>query len=174
MTRALILAAAACAIALGGCNNLNDPLSGPFADMTPEERTAYVDAAAASDLFEIQSSNLALSRSQNANVRQFAQMMISHHSQSTDQLRASARASGVTPVPRLTPMQTKMMNQLQVASPGTFDRIYMTQQVRAHELALALHSNYARAGDAPALRATASAAVPVVTQHLAQARQLAR
>jgi len=37
-----------------------------------------------------------------------------------------------------------------------------------------LHSNYARSGDTPSLRAAASGAVPIVTQHLQQARQMNR
>jgi putative membrane protein len=39
-------------------------------------------------------------------------------------------------------------------------------------MALALHSNYARAGDTPSLRATAATAVPLVQQHLDQARRM--
>ena len=168
--KALILAASA-AVALAGCTYA-DTVGMRTANQAPTTRTADVDLASAIDLFEIQSSQLALSRSQNANVRQFAQMMVDHHNQTTDQLNAAARAAGTTPAPRLNPMQIQMMTELQQAQPGNFDRVYMQQQIRAHEIALSMHSNYARAGDTPALRATAAAAVPIVSEHLARARQL--
>lgn len=172
MRKTLMLLAAA-AIALPGCSALG-PMVGPAGmDMTPEDRANYVMMAGASDLFEIQSSQIARTRAQRPDVRQFADMMIQHHTMTTNQLMAAARASGLNPPPpRLMPMQVEMIQRLQNASPGAIDEVYMSQQVAAHQMALALHSNYARSGDAPALRQTAAAAVPIVSQHLARARQL--
>jgi len=131
--------------------------------------------ASASDLFEIQSSQLALTKAQRPEVRQFAQMMIDHHTQTTAALTQAATASGMTPPPpALMPMQRQMMTELQAASTANFDQTYLRQQVPAHEMALALHQNYAARGDTPALKTTAAAAVPIVQQHLAQAQQLSR
>jgi predicted outer membrane protein len=39
-------------------------------------------------------------------------------------------------------------------------------------MALALHNNYATNGDTPSLRATAGTALPLVRQHLDQARRM--
>ena len=172
MRKPLILAAAA-AIALSGCSTLGAMAGAPGGDITPESRGNYVMMAAASDTFEIQSSQLARTKSQNTAVRQYADMMIQHHTNTSQQLMAAARAAGVAPpAPMLMPMQQEMMRELQAANGAAFDRVYMRQQVTAHEMALALHSNYARDGDAPALRSVAAAATPIVTQHLARARQL--
>jgi len=108
-------------------------------------------------------------------VREFAQMLITHHTQTTAALTAAARASGMTPPPpALTPMHQEMIEQLQTASGAGFDQLYMGQQVPAHEMALALHQNYAARGDTPALRTAAAAAVPIVQQHLTRARELNR
>lgn len=165
--------AAAAAMSVGGCATA--PTAPPVAgDMTPESAGAYVQLAGASDMYEIQSSQHALNRSQNASVRQFAQMMIDHHTQTSQQLTAAARAAGLTPDPRLMPMQVQMIEQLQQTSGAQFDRLYIDQQVQAHEMAVALHTNYARSGDTPALRTTAAAAVPIVSQHLARVRELNR
>lgn len=167
--RIALIAAAASALALSGCASM----ALPGGDMTPEDRAGYTAMAGASDLFEIQSSQVALSRSQNAQVRQFAQMLITHHTQTTAALTAAAAASGMTPpAPMLMPMQQRMMQELQGAPAGSFDRVYLRQQVPAHEMALALHQNYAARGDATPLRGAAAAAVPIVQQHLAQARQM--
>lgn len=171
-----LIAAAVPALVLGGCAptmTADRGMAGAAmpADMTPEDRTAYVKMAAASDLFEIQSSQMALAKSQNAAVRQFAQMLVAHHTQTTQTLTAAAAAAGVPPMtPQLMPMQVDMLARLQAASGAGFDRLYMQQQVPAHEMALALHSNYASNGDAPPLRQAAAAATPIVRQHLDQAR----
>jgi putative membrane protein len=172
--RNLLIAAAASAMVLGGCTtNMADGGPAVAGDMTPEDRMGYVTMAAASDLFEIQSSQLALSRAQRQEVRDFAQMLVTHHTQTTQQLTTAAQAAGMSPpAPTLMPMQARMMEELQQASGANFDRVYMRQQVPAHEMALALHSNYAARGDTPALQAVAGAAVPIVQQHLDRARQL--
>ena len=176
MTRNLFAAVAAAAL-LAGCSTMGadgtSTAMGAPADMTPSTRDAYVQMAAASDLFEIQSSQLALSRAQRPEVREFAQMLITHHTQTTQQLTAAAQAAGMTPPPpMLMPMQQRMMEELQQASGASFDGVYMRQQVPAHEMARALHANYASRGDNPALRVVAGAAVPIVQQHLDRARQL--
>ena len=182
MIRAMLLAAAA-AMPLTACMSTMDGetgMSGRSAmsasaamDMTPEDRMNYVKMAGASDLFEIQSSQLALSRAQRPETRAYAQMLIQHHNQTTNATMAAARASGMMPPPpMLMPMQQRMMAELQRTSGAGFDRVYLTQQVPAHEMALALHTNYSQAGDTPALRQTAATAVPLVQQHLDEARRM--
>jgi putative membrane protein len=168
--RHYLLAAAAPAFFLAGCTSMGSPMAG---DLTPEDRAGYVAMAGASDLFEIQSSQMAVSRAQSQEVRQFAQMLITHHTQTTAALTAAAAASGMAPpTPMLMPMQRKMLDELQGTPAGSFDRVYMRQQVPAHQMALALHQNYAARGDAVPLRTAATAAVPVVQQHLTRAQQL--
>jgi putative membrane protein len=164
------IAIAASAFCLTACATMAGPGS---ADMTPNDRVNYVAMAGASDLFEIQSSQIALSKAQRSETRQFAQMLITHHTQTTAALTAAAAASGMNPPPpMLMPMQRQMIDALQGAPAGSFDQLYIHQQVPAHEMALALHQNYAASGDAAPLRAAAASAVPIVQQHLAQARQM--
>ena len=186
MKHLLMIAAASTAL-LAGCS-MNGETSGMgmrsqgamsagmAGDMTPEERSAFAMMAASSDLFEIQSSQLALSRSQNGPIRQFAQMMISDHTMMTQQLMAAAQAAGLPPMtPRMLPMHAQMYARLQAAGTGrNFDNAYAREQVMAHEAALRLHQNYARRGDAPSLRAVANAAVPKVSAHLQMARRWPR
>jgi putative membrane protein len=173
MIRPLLIASAA-SLALAACATDGEMGAAAAAagDMTPEQRAAYVEMAAASDLYEIQSGQLAASRAQNADVRAFGQMLVEHHTATTQQLTAAATAAGTPPSPSLMPMQAEMIAQLQGANGAAFDRLFIRQQVQAHEMALALHSNYASNGDTPTLRTVAAAAAPVVRQHLERARAL--
>lgn len=173
MIRTLLIASAA-TLALAACATEGD-MAAPAAaagDMTPNQRAAYVEMAAASDLYEIQSGQLAASRAQNAEVRAFGQMLVEHHTATTQQLTAAATAAGTPPNPTLMPMQAEMISQLQGATGAEFDRIFVRQQVQAHQMALALHTNYASNGDTPTLRTVAAAAAPIVRQHLERARAL--
>jgi putative membrane protein len=176
--RSIIFAAAASATLLAGCNTMGmgagasaDASARMSGDMTPENRTAYVEMAASSDMYEIQSSQIAMSRAQNPAMRNFAQMMISDHTNTSQQLMAAAQAAGLPPMtPRLLPMHAEMLSRLQSLSGASFDREYSRQQLMAHQQALALHSNYASRGDTPALRVVAGSATPVVRRHLEMVR----
>jgi putative membrane protein len=137
--------------------------------------TTYLAKAGAGDLFEIRSSQIAERRSSNRAVKDFARMLVRDHSRTTQQATAAAREAGLHPrPPALDSAQRAMVRQLERVSARQFDRTYLNQQIPAHEQALTLHRNYARAGRVPGLRRVASGAVPVVTMHLARARELAR
>lgn len=135
----------------------------------------YVTKAGAADLFEIQSSQLAATRARRPQVREFAQMLVTDHNHSTQMVTDAARSDGLNPrPPMLEPAQRTMLRQLERARDRDFDRLYLNQQIPAHQQGLALHRNYARGGEGRALRDTARNIVPVVEHHLQRARQLAR
>ena len=183
--RKMVFAAAASGMLLAGCSTMmgedgmagtrGSMAAGMAGDMTPENRTAYVEMAASSDMYEIQSSQMASSRAQNPAMRSFAQMMITDHTNTSQQLMAAAQAAGLPPrTPRLLTMHADMLSRLQGRSGADFDREYRRQQLMAHQQAVALHSNYAARGDTPALRVVAGSAVPIVTRHLNMVRQWPR
>ncbi len=151
-----------------------DPMHGPMmggALPTPE----YVRKAAQSDEFEIGAARMALHRSQNPRVQQFAQRMLTDHNRSTMMIQAAVRRSMhmTPPPPPLSPEQVQMMGALRSAGPGPmFDRMYVDQQVQAHQMALTVHQGYASGGMDPALRRTAGMIVPVVQMHLDMARRM--
>lgn len=142
----------------------------------PEAKTQampYVTAAGQSDLFEINSSQVALQKSQSPAIRKYAQMLITHHQKTTAATMKAATKAKLSPTPpALDPGATASINELQTASPTDFDRIYIAQQIPAHQAALDLHRSYASGGDQAPLRTSARAAVPIVQQHLTAAMKL--
>lgn len=173
--KAVMMALGAVAL-LGGCATTNEDMSGPppLADpMSPLSAPGYMAMAASSDMFEIESSRLALQRSRHPAVRQFAQMMITDHTRTSSEMMAAARELGLSPPPPgMMPHHMEMLDRLRGAAPGEFDAAYKREQLMAHEEALNLHRNYADQGDAPPFRAVASRAVPVVQAHWDHARTL--
>lgn len=170
--------AAAMAIAAGAAAIVTAPNASAAAqrNMVSSRATmVYIVKAGAGDLYEIQSSELAARRARQPAVRRFAEMLAADHTRSTREIMAAARASGLTPSPpMLDPNQRRMIRELERAPAARFDRIYLQQQIPAHQQALALHRDYARRGDRPALRGVATSIVPVVQGHLTHARRLAR
>lgn len=134
---------------------------------------AFLFKAGAGDVFEIVTSQMALTHSANPALRAYAAMLIADHTGVSNSALTTATAAGVmAPPPELSPMQKDMVSQLIAATPATFDRVYLTQQVAAHQQALALMQGFAASGDVPALRSLASSTAPTVQAHLAQAQQM--
>lgn len=158
------LLAALGGLSLAGCATYGAPV----VDMTPERAPAYIALAASSDMYEIESSRMALQRSRDPRHTAFANQMIRDHGNTTAQLTAAARSIGLGVPMTLMPMHRAMLDEL--ARSRNFDAVYHRQQVMAHEQALALHDNYARRGDNQAMRNVAALAVPVIRGHLSHLR----
>lgn len=166
-------AIAAGSLLLAGAVPAAAELPVPPAASAAQNATSFLFTAGASDAFEIVTAQMALKHAASPAVRSFAAMLINDHSNSTNAALATAKGAGVmAPPPELSPMQKDMVGQLIAAPPASFDRTYLSQQVPAHQQALALMQRYAAGGDVPALRNAASATVPMVQAHLAQAQRL--
>ena len=136
----------------------------------PVSTSAYFANAAAIDLFEIRSSEMALQRSSSQRVREFASMMVAAHKGTSAQLSLAGRRLNLLPSARLDPKRQAMLDRLQAAT--NFDAVYRQQQLAVHQEAQALHRNYAARGASPTLRPVAAAMVPIVERHLRLLRYL--
>ena len=190
--RTLLLITAAGALALSACNNPNEtkgaatpaeqaatPNANPAATIpTPQNEAAatdFVPKAADSDLFEITAAKLAQTKSKNAAIKKFAAEMVKAHTKSTAALKKAIADSGrsdlSTPTNLSPDMQAKV-DDLANADPKDFDQKYIDGQIEAHQAALDVMQRYAQDGDAPAIKAFAAAAAPVVQQHLDMAKKV--
>ena len=131
----------------------------------------FVDAAASTDMFEIQAAKLAEKRTKNADVKAFAAMMIHDHTQSTAALKAAIKATGATlSLPTDLPADKKSkLDGLISAAPADFDKAYMQSQVMAHQDALTIMKAYGANGDSPRIKDFANQTATVVQMHLDKA-----
>lgn len=128
----------------------------------------YVATAGASDLYEITSSQTVLESTADPKVRQFAQMMIMHHTKSTADVKAAAAKARVTaPPPALNPLQTELIAELRAEQGPARDAAYIAQQKASHGQALNVQKAYAMEGTAAPLKSAAAKIVPVVQSHIA-------
>lgn len=147
----------------------NESEAGPW--MTGQQ---YATTAAASDLYEIQSSEMAVDKAKGGEVKSFARMLIADHERSTADLK-TAGAGAQPPVdvsPALDADGQADMDALRAASDADFERTWLSQQVAAHEKALAMVRAYAESGDVPLLKVHASTVSGPIEKHLARAREL--
>ncbi|WP_423602148.1 DUF4142 domain-containing protein [Sphingomonas sp. MS122] len=128
----------------------------------------FADTAAASDMFEIESSKLARDKGTSDAVKEFAAMMIKDHTSSTAKLKeaASKAEPAITPNPAMNAEQSANLEALRAANGAEFDALYKQQQVAAHQKALAALQGYAANGDVPALKTFATDTSKVVETHL--------
>ena len=156
-----------------GDNVQTEAANEAVADNPARDLQGFANAAAASDAFEIASSELALQKAQSAEIKQFAQMMIDGHRASTDKLKSALAGMDGAPAPdpTLTAEQELAMEQLRAASGAAFDQAYAAAQVDGHQKALALLETQASADGNP-LSGFAKEMVPVVSEHLEMAKQL--
>ena len=124
---------------------------------------------------EIAAAKLALTKSQNDNVKTFAQKMVDDHTLAMQDLQQIAQKHNVTLPTQPDSKHQAMMTRLEKLSGTAFDQRYMAQGGLADHQAIhkLLQRVQNRAQD-PELKAAASKTLTVVNQHLASAQQLKR
>lgn len=129
---------------------------------TPE---AFAAEAAASNMFEIESSQLALERSQEEMVRDFAQQMVTDHTAAGEKMKAAAGQDGVTVPGTLMAAQKADLDALKAAGADGFDDAYIEAQIKAHDKAVALFQGFSQANASTALGKFAAETLPTLEEH---------
>lgn len=165
----VLLSAGGCSMDSGSTSSSGTTgTSGTAVSASTSVTQTYIQHAGMSDLFEVESSKLALERSGREDVKAFARMMVEDHGRSTEKIKAAVARDGLpAPAPpMLDATHLGKLNRLRSASGEAFDQAYLDMQLSGHKDALALHRSYARSGSAASLRTAAGEIVPVVEQHL--------
>lgn len=137
--------------------------------MTGQE---FANAAAASDAFEIAEAKLAKAKGKDASVKDFADKMVTAHTESTAKIKKAAGEAKITPDPTMTSDQKSKVDALGKLAGDDFDKHYAADQADAHHTALAAMQAYAASGDVPSLKMTAGEIAPVVSSHIEMIKKL--
>lgn len=131
---------------------------------------AFVENAARSDMYETESSKLALERSKSAGVKKYATAMIAAHAKTTAELKGlvtTGKAGENIEIPvALDQRRQGLLDNLKSASDADFDQRYVDQQAAAHREAKILMDGYGTAGQSEPLKAMAKATAPKIAAHL--------
>jgi putative membrane protein len=139
---------------------------------SPQE---FVNKAAGSNMFEIDSSKVALERAKSQEVKAFAQQMIDDHTKAGEELKQTVSKIGSGPVPETLDAEHKAdLSALSNKSGADFDRAYSLAQRKAHDDAVTLFSGFADSGAQPDLKAFAAKTLPTLKDHLQQVQELSK
>jgi len=140
----------------------------------PVTTEKFVKEASIGNEFEVETSKLALEKSQNKDIRTFAQAMIDDHTKTEAELREllQTSATGLKVEENLDGKHQDMMNKLQSLSTDNFNHEYVSMQTKAHKEAMDLFRSYSKNGDDPALKKFAADTLPTLEEHLKLVKKL--
>jgi putative membrane protein len=144
------------------------------ADEAAPSTADFVKEAAISDMFEIQSSELAEQKSTDEATKAFASRMITDHTKTTEQLKSLVQSAnlGVTPPEALDSTHQKLLDKLKSESGSSFAKTYHESQVAGHKKAVSLFERYGKGGENAQLKSWAETTLPILKQHLEMAEKL--
>ncbi len=131
----------------------------------------FIQGVVWSDLFEIQSSQQALSE---PSLKDFASKMVEDHRKTSAELKqivSDNNLNNTLPV-EVDEAGKKKLDTLHGLHGESFVRQYREDQITAHENALSLFQRYAKNGDNLALKKWAASTVPTLEEHLRLAKNL--
>ncbi|MBX3170082.1 MAG: DUF4142 domain-containing protein [Candidatus Eremiobacteraeota bacterium] len=137
----------------------------PSAKASARDRNFMVQAAQGG-MAEVQMAQLALKKTNNPKVRDFAQMMVKDHSELNSKLTPMATQLGVSLPTRMTAADAGALSRLSRQSGSTFDRNYMAVQKSAHTKALALFQEAGAQADNLTLRNFFAQNAETIAMHL--------
>jgi len=141
------------------------------AKLNKADTKAVTDMAMA-NMAEVEAGKLAQSKSQNAEVKTFAQQMIDDHGKALQEVQTLAQAKGVALPVELDAKHKAMAAKLEKMNGEAFDREYMkTGGVKAHKDTLAMLKKHEKAAKDADVKALAGKMIPTVEQHLKAAEQ---
>jgi putative membrane protein len=142
--------------------------AGPGADK------AFVKKALEGNMAEIQMGQLALQKSQDDQVKQFAQRMVDDHGKMLDQMKPVAEKMGVKVPAGPSKGQMKSMDKMKALSGDAFDQAYIKDMVKDHKGDDNDFKMEAQSTQNPQLKEMVMQSDQIIESHLQQIEQIAK
>jgi putative membrane protein len=139
----------------------------------PDTGPDFVALASQDGMTEVQLGKMALMKSSNPDIKQFASKMVQDHSKANMQLAAIAKRQGIPVATKLDPAHAAMLKEMSGKSGADFDAAYTSDMLADHKKAIALFENEATDTD-PDLASFAKSTLPVLREHQQMAQQLTK
>lgn len=146
-------------------------VAGPLSTALAATSNDFVDNAAQGGITEVEAGKLALEKSGSADVKAFAQHMITDHTQANQALASLAKKLDIE-VPDDAALTDKAKKMILEIRDESFDKAYANNQVDAHEKTVELFKKEAASSDTPELKAFAEKTLPTLEAHLKMAKAL--
>jgi putative membrane protein len=141
------------------------------AESTPPAPSVFVKKAALAGMTEVEAGKVALNKSQDPAIREFAQRMVKDHGKANSELELLAANKGVSAPRQLDPEHKEMLDTLKAKSGKDFDQAYAEHMNMDHSKAIALFESAAGSSD-PDFAQFAKKTLPTLKEHKALASKL--
>lgn len=131
----------------------------------------FVTTATQDGMTEVAVAKLALQKSGNEEVKQFAQKMVHDHEQADEQLAQIAKTKGLAIPVKLDAKHEAMVKAMRAKSGASFDASYAAHMAKAHSNAVALFESASKSSDAD-IAAFAQKTLPTLEVHKQMADNL--
>jgi putative membrane protein len=132
----------------------------------------FVMEAAEGSMAEAELGQLAADKASNAKVKEFGQRMVTDHGKAGDELKTLAASKNITLPTAINAKHKATKDRLSKLSGAAFDRAYMADMVKDHQMdAVAFHKEATSGHDAE-IKAWAGKTASVVDEHLKMARDI--
>ena len=146
--------------------------SASAATLNKADQKIVVDMAMA-NMAEVEAGKMAIGKTQNAQVKTFAQKMVDDHSKALDDVTALAHSKGVTLPTTVDAPHKAMAAKLDKLSGEAFDHAYMANAgVSDHAKVDAKLKGFERKAQDADVKALASKMLPTVEEHLNMAKSM--
>jgi putative membrane protein len=145
---------------------------GTVSSTTPADKELVSNAGMAG-LAEVQMGNLALQNAQSADVKAFAQRMVTDHGTSNAELAQLATVKGLALPTELAGKHQQGLEHLRGLSGAEFDKAYMQHMVGDHNEAVTLFQNGSTNSSDSDIKAFATKNLPILQEHLRMAQEIA-
>jgi putative membrane protein len=145
----------------------------PAPDQLNQADRLFIREAAIGGKAEVELARLVEKRSRSEAIEGFARRMIEDHGKANERLAVLAKEAGIDPPQELDPEHRAMHERLAKLSGAEFDRAYIQGQIQDHQKTAQLLEWEIGSGQDEDLKAFASAALPVVLEHLGTAQDIA-
>lgn len=153
---------------MGQATNGMSPTAGPAFDK------AFVKKALEGNATEIQMGQLALQKSNDDQVKQFAQRMVDDHGKMQEQLKPVAQQMGVKVPDGPSKGAMKKMDKMKLLSGDAFDQAYIKDMVKDHKSDASEFKQEAQNTQDPQLKQVVTQDYQTIESHLQQIQQLAQ
>lgn len=143
------------------------------AQLTAKDKM-FLTESAEGGLKEIQFAQLAQQKSTNDQVKNFAQQMITDHTQLNNDMLPFAQQAGLTPPTQLKPKDQAEYDKLSKLSGSAFDKAYVQSMVKDHHKDLKEFKAESASATDPTLKTTVQSGLKVIQQHTGMAESMAK
>jgi putative membrane protein len=144
----------------------------------PGQNTAmdkmFVKKALQGGMAEVQLGQLTLQKSQNDQVKQFAQRMVDDHTKMGEQMKPVAQQIGVSEPDGISKKDKSTMAKLQGLSGPAYDQAYIKDMVKDHKQDLSEFQTEASSGHDQTVKDAANQGSKIIAEHLQMIQQIAK